>query len=300
MEASSSTLFEPGVLDRIGRLRLAVPALARGARAGERRSRSRGQSVEFADHRAYVPGDDLKRIDWNLYGRLDRLYLRLFEEDREQRVLLVLDASESMAFGSPTKFDMAVRIAGAVGYSALCGFDQVAFRPFPGAANVRSTQAGSDWRGRRTAGAFLSRLATLRPGGAGDLRSVLRRTAFETRRVGVAVVIGDFLDPAGYEEGLTALVARGFRVEVVQVLCREEMEPSAFGDLVMVDSETGSKTEVTFSRHRLDEYRRSLDAFLQAFERFCRARGIRRHRVDAETPVEDVLFRQLRTAGLWA
>ena len=292
-------LFEPEVLPRLERLRLAASDRVRGSRAGERRSRARGQGGEFSDHRAYVPGDDLKRLDWNLYGRLDRLYLRQFEEEREPRVLLLLDSSESMAFGSPSKFEMAVRVAGAVGYSALCGFDRVALRTYPTPPAERGPRTSTDWRGRRVAGTFLQHLASLKPGGTGDFRNALRRAAFETRQAGAAVVVGDFLDPAGYADGLSALVARGFRVEVVQVLCREELEPSAYGDLVMVDSETGSRTEVTFRRHRLAEYRRSLEAFLAEFERFCRARGIRRHLVDAGAPVEDVIFRQFRAGGLW-
>ncbi len=281
---------------------MAAPRIARSAMSGERRSRARGQSTEFADHRAYVPGDDLRRLDWSLYGRLDRLYLRLFEEDRELRVLLFLDASESMNFGSPTKFQAASRLAAAIGHATLCGFDRVGLRVFP-ESNPQAggtTKAPSDWRGRRATRRLQETLARLRPGGRSGFNEALRRGAFESKQAGAAVVLSDFLDPGGYEDGLSALTARGFRVEAIQVVCGEEIEPTAFGDLNLVDSETGARTEVTFSRQRMETYLKAWERHSAAFKSFCRARGIGCHQVTSETPVEDVLLRQFRTERFWA
>src|SRR6266480_6739802 len=125
------SLLTPDLLRRLEQLQLLAQRRAKSSARGERRSKARGQSVEFADHRNYTAGDDFRYLDWNLYGRLDRLFLKLYEEERELPVTIFLDASESMTFGSPRKFDFARQIAAAVGYVALCGFDRVSVLIFP-------------------------------------------------------------------------------------------------------------------------------------------------------------------------
>src|SRR6204780_5818563 len=124
-------LLTPELLRRLEQFQLLAARRAKSTARGERRSKARGQSVEFADHRNYVAGDDFRYLDWNLYGRLDRLFLKLYEEERELPVRIFLDASESMTFGSPAKFDFARQIAAAAGYVALCGFDRVTIHIFP-------------------------------------------------------------------------------------------------------------------------------------------------------------------------
>src|SRR5438552_12698169 len=131
-----SALLTPELLRRLEQFQLLATRRAKSTSRGERRSRARGQSVEFADHRSYVPGDDFRYLDWNLYGRLDRLFLKLYEEERELPVRIFLDASESMTFGEPRKFDFARQVAAAVGYVALSGFDRVSVIPFPDAAEA--------------------------------------------------------------------------------------------------------------------------------------------------------------------
>src|SRR5439155_24841490 len=126
-----ANLLTPEMLRRLERLQLLAQRRAKSSAKGERRSKARGQSVEFADYRNYAPGDDFRYLDWNLYGRLERLFLKLYEEERELPVRIFLDASESMTFGTPVKFDFARQIAAAVGYVAFCGFDRVSVIPFP-------------------------------------------------------------------------------------------------------------------------------------------------------------------------
>src|SRR5881392_635669 len=126
-----ANLLTPELLRRLEQLQLLAQRRAKSSAKGERRSKARGQSVEFADYRSYVSGDDFRYLDWNLYGRLDRLFLKLYEEERELPVRIFLDASESMAFGEPRKFDFARQIAAAIGYVALSGFDRVSVIPFP-------------------------------------------------------------------------------------------------------------------------------------------------------------------------
>src|SRR5947199_9204707 len=124
-------LLTPDLLRRLEQLQLLAQRRAKSSARGERRSRGRGQTVEFADYRTYAAGDDFRYLDWNLYGRLERLFLKLYEEERELPVRIFLDASESMTFGTPVKFDFARQVAAAIGYVALCGFDRVTTCPFP-------------------------------------------------------------------------------------------------------------------------------------------------------------------------
>src|SRR6185295_7785186 len=125
------SLLTPELLRRLEQFQLLAARRAKSSAKGERRSRARGQSVEFADYRNYVHGDDFRYLDWNLYGRLERLFLKLYEEERELPVRIFLDASESMTFGEPRKFDFARQVAAAIGYVALSGFDRVSVIPFP-------------------------------------------------------------------------------------------------------------------------------------------------------------------------
>src|SRR6201993_4210332 len=138
----ANALLTPELLRRLEQFQLLAARRAKSTTRGERRSQARGQSVEFADHRNYVAGDDFRYLDWNLYGRLDRLFLKLYEEERELPVRIFLDASESMTFGEPRKFDFARQVAAAIGYVALCGFDRVSVIPFPNVVNggITNTQ----------------------------------------------------------------------------------------------------------------------------------------------------------------
>src|SRR3954464_7462359 len=159
-------LLTPELLRRLEQFQLLAARRAKSSARGERRSRARGQSVEFADHRSYVAGDDFRHLDWNLYGRLDRLFLKLYEEERELPVRIFLDCSESMSFGEPRKFDFARQIAAAMGYVALCGFDRVTVLPFPNeGANITASGALRSVRGRKTSLQFFQNLAKLNTGG---------------------------------------------------------------------------------------------------------------------------------------
>ena len=154
-------------------------------------------------------------------------------------------------------------------------------------------------RGKKSTMEFLQNLSRLTAGGSATLNEALRRGALEARQAGVAVVISDFLDPQGYENGLTALVGRGFQVDLVQVLSPEEFQPSTYGDLRFVDSETGGFQEVTFGRYRLKAYQRTVRNFIQRLREFCQPRGIRFFTTLSNTSLEDLLLKQLREANVW-
>ena len=301
----------PELLHRLEQFQLLAARRAKSSAKGERRSRARGQSVEFADYRNYVHGDDFRYLDWNLYGRLERLFLKLYEEERELPVRIFLDASESMTFGEPRKFDFARQVAAAIGYVALSGFDRVSVIPFPDRANDANMDPGAriaelaargalrSVRGKRSAIQFFQNLSKLTAGGAANLNEALRRGALEARQAGVAVVLGDFLDPAGYESGLNALVGRGFQVDLVQILAPDERSPATFGDLRLVDSESGAAQEVTFGRFRLKAYRQTVQNFMQRLREFCQARGMNFFTASSNTDLQELLLKQLRKAEVW-
>lgn len=290
----------PELLRRLEQFQLLAKRRSKSTAKGERRSRARGQSVEFADYRNYTAGDDFRYLDWNLFGRLERLFLKLYEEERELPVTVFLDASESMNFGSPAKFDFARQIAAAVGYVALCGFDRVSVVPFPDSIeNAPLRAALKQVRGRKSALTFFQNLSELTSQGAATLNEALRRGALAARNSGVAIVLSDFLDPAGYDSGLTALVSRGFQVSAVQILAPEEVHPTTYGDLRLIDSETGALQEVTFGKYRLQAYQQTVRNFCQKLREFCQSRGVSFFSTTSDMPLEQLLLKQLRQAELW-
>jgi uncharacterized protein (DUF58 family) len=311
-----AALLTPQLLRALEQFQLLAARRAKSSARGERRSRARGQSVEFADYRNYVAGDDFRYLDWNLYGRLERLFLKLYEEERELPVRIFLDSSESMAFGEPRKFDFARQVAAAVGYVALSGFDRVSVIPFPEVTASNSLAAGGarrangaseqaargalrSVRGKKSTFEFFRNLNVLTAGGAARLNETLRRGALEARQAGLAVVLSDFLDPDGYEAGLNALVGRGFQVDLVQILAPEELAPSTFGDLRLVDSETGGMREVTFGRYRLKAYQQTVQNYIQRLREYCQKRGANFFCANSDMSLEELLLKQLRRAEVW-
>jgi len=293
-------LLTPDLLRRLEQFQLLAARRAKSSLRGERRSRARGQSVEFADYRTYVAGDDFRYLDWNLYGRLERLFLKLYEEERELPVTIFLDASESMAFGEPRKFDFARQVAAAIAYVALCGFDRVSLIAFPDKPEEAATRGAlRSVRGKKSALELFRNLSQLQAGGAADFNQALRRGALQARHAGLAVILSDFLDPGGYEEGLRALIGRRFQVSTVQILAPEELTPTVYGDLRLVDSESGGQQEVTFGKYRLKAYQQTVENYCQRLREYCRGRGISFFRASSDTPLEDLLLKQLRKAEVW-
>jgi uncharacterized protein (DUF58 family) len=296
----ADALLTPELLRRLEQFQLLAARRAKSSLRGERRSRARGQSVEFADYRSYVPGDDFRYLDWNLYGRLERLFLKLYEEERELPVTIFLDASESMAFGEPRKFDFARQVAAAVAYVALCGFDRVSLIAFPDKPEEAAIRGAlRSVRGKKSALELFRNLGQLQGGGAADFNQALRRGALQARHAGLAVILSDFLDPAGYEDGLRALIGRRFQVSAVQILAPDELTPTTYGDLRLIDSETGGQQEVTFGKYRLKAYQQTVENFCQRLREYCQGRGINFFRASSDTPLEELLLMQLRKAEVW-
>jgi uncharacterized protein (DUF58 family) len=287
-----SDLLHPTFLSKLEQLQLISRRILKGSQAGERRSRARGQSVEFADFRNYAIGDDLRYLDWSLYARLERLFLKLYEEEQELRVTLFLDASESMNFGTPTKLQASAKLAAAMGYIALCNFDAVscvAFNESP--STLRFI------RNRKSAPRLFEFLQSVTPGGEASLNEGLRRHAASVQRGGVTILISDLLEADGFEQGLTALQSRNTDVYVFHLLAAEERKPDFSGDYRLVDSETGSSVEVSFPKIRVEAYEKTVQAWCNHVRAICRKRGVVYIPVTNTMDFEDVVLKSMRAAG---
>jgi len=291
-ETLSTSLLEPAFIRQLEQLQLVARRILKGHQHGERRSRARGQSVEFADFRNYSIGDDLRYLDWNLYARLERLFLKLYEEEQELRVTLFLDGSDSMGFGNPSKLDAARRIAAALGYVALANFDAVGC--------VALTETPSTLRllrSRKMSSRLFEFLNGIHASGRAGLNVGFRRHALAVQRGGLAVILSDLLETEGFEAGLTALQSRNCDIFIFHILAPEERKPDFSGDFRMVDCETGGAVEVTFPRVRIAAYERSVAGWCEAIRALCRKRGIVYLPIDSTARFEDVVLKTLREAG---
>jgi uncharacterized protein (DUF58 family) len=278
----------PEFLARLERLSLAARRSFRARLKGERRSLKRGHSVEFFDYRPYGIGDDLRYVDWNIFGRLDRLYLKLFLDEEDLLVHLIIDGSASMGFGG--KLTYATRLAAALGFVGLANSERVG----AGILRGRVAQGWGPTRGRSHFVELVEFLARLRATGTTGVNEGLTEYARRAREPGLAIVISDLLDPAGYEMGLGGLAERRFDVCVLHVLAPEEASPGFGGDLRLIDSESGEARELTLDGEALHAYQSRLREFLERAERFCSDRAIGYRRVTTDTPVEEFMLAELK------
>ena len=292
--ADAKTLLDPDLLARLQRLELVSKKIFVGKTKGERLSRRKGQSVEFADYRNYSVGDDLRFLDWNLYARLERLFLRLFLEEEDLHVYLLIDNSMSMAFGEPTKLHFSKQVAAALGFIGLNNMDRVVVEAF----NDRITQSTTPLRGRRSLWRLTSFLEALEPAGPSDFSRALKAFSLKARGKGVVVVLSDFMDKGGYEEGLRYLIARNMDVYVIQVLSQEEIDPPMTGDLKLTDAEDGDEAEVTVSAPLLKRYKETLNAFRGKLHDFCIRRGVNYLFTSNQVPFDKLVLGYLRQRGL--
>jgi uncharacterized protein (DUF58 family) len=293
--ATQGGLLDPAFLQRLEALSLVSRRRIRGRQHGERRSLVRGRGIEFDDYRAYEPGDDYRYIDWNIASRLDRFFVKLFSEEEDLDVHLLVDSSRSMAAGAPvSKLLLAKRLAAAIGYIGLVNLDRVEVGVFSSGPGPRLSRL----RGRGRAFDLLRFLDGIIPQGATDLGLALRRTLEASPRRGLLVVISDLLDPNGYENGL--LRARHHRMQtfVIHVLADEELAPRLSGELRLVDAETRRAVDVTVDADALRAYAAARDAYLDGIQRFCFRHGIDYLRTTTSVPAEALVMRYLRQGGL--
>jgi uncharacterized protein (DUF58 family) len=287
-------LLDPQFLARLEQLELVSRKIFLGRMKGERRSKKKGQSVEFADYRNYVIGDDLRFLDWNLFARLDKLFIRLFMEEEDLHFYVLIDNSLSMDFGNPTKLHYAKQVAAALAFIGLVNMDRVVIEAFsnrlgPGLPAVR---------GKRSLWRVLGFLEKLAPAGPGDMKQAMRTFSLKSSGKGIVVVLSDFMEKAGYEDALRYLVARQMDIYAIQILSHEEIEPEIVGDLKLVDIEDEDIAEVTVSAPLLKRYKQNLAAYRGAIHEFCSRRGVSYLFTSNQVPFDKLVMNYLRQRGL--
>lgn len=294
MPATSAPLLDPEFLNRLEQLELVSRKIFVGRMKGERKSKRRGSSVEFADHRNYVVGDDLRRIDWNVYGRLDKLFLKLFLEEEDLHFYTLLDTSLSMNFGDPTKLHYGKQVAAALAFIGLVNHDRVVLETFSSGLEAGLTNI----RGRSQMWRVVKYLETLESSGAGNLTNACKSFAIKHAGKGICVVISDFLDKRGYQDALRYLLARNMDLYVIHVLSQEEVDPDLVGDLRLVDAEDGDVSEISVSSPLLQRYKANLNAFVGGLRDWCTQRGIAYIYTTNQNPFDRLILNYLRERGL--
>lgn len=282
------------MLRRLEALALQVRRAVSGQMGGERRSRRRGQSVEFADFRNYTPGDDFRLIDWNAYARLDRFMLRLFVAEEELPLSLFLDLSGSMDWGRPNKADTARRLAGAVAYVALAALDRVRLTVFA----EGPTSGGAPYRGRRAATELFARLQSFPTGGATNYEKLV--WPIGRQRPGMSVLITDGLGEPGVDAALAAMQRAQQEGAVLQLLAPQELTPDWSGDARLRDAETGIEREFTATPLTQRAYLNALEQRTEGIERAAHRRGLRFARLSTDQPIDEMVQLTLRHIGLLA
>jgi uncharacterized protein (DUF58 family) len=285
--------FDETFLKRLDALSVVSRKVVTGRAKGERRSFRRGAGVEFQDHRPYVAGDDLRYVDWNVYSRLDRLLLKLYVEEEDLCIHLLVDGSASMGFGQPPKLDYALQVAAALGYIGFTNLERVALGYFSG----ELTHMLRPRRGRGQIFPLLNFLSGVEAQGPTNLNGCLASYALRSRMPGVAVVLSDLLDPGGYADGLKALLRRRFEVFLLHVVSEDELQPLLRGDFTLLDAEGGATREVSLDGAALQRYQERLHGHFADVERFCASHRIDYLRASTAVPFQDLILQHLRRGG---
>mgnify|MGYP006278299105 CR=1 FL=1 len=307
MSARRYDFVDEGFLARLERLHLLAKRLAAQGAAGVRRSRGLGDGLEFADHRDYAPGDDIRFIDWSYFARMEKLLLRMFHEHRERDVVILLDASGSMAPALPgaaprsAKFDYARQVTAALAYVAMGALERVVVQPFAD----RLGGALRSGRNRLQVLEILDFLAALRPTGRTELLSAVTRLARAgtagTRRGGMLLLVSDLLDAADeLPEALSCLRAGGFDVTVIHVRAPEDAEPLTSGPVSVRDAETGRRLDLDVNDALQTALRERFEAFASGCEQACKTRGATYVSAPTDLPFDRFVLHTLRRAGVVA
>ncbi|MCB9850157.1 MAG: DUF58 domain-containing protein [Phycisphaerales bacterium] len=292
--SNKGALLEPDFIARLERLEIVSRKIFHGKMRGERRSKRRGESVEFADYRNYVIGDDLRFLDWNIYARLERLFVKLFLEEEDLHVNLLVDISGSMDIGKPLKSRYAMQIAAALAYIGLSNNDRVSVYAFADGLNYEL----SGLRGKRMIAKVFDFLGNVECGGVSNLSRACKQYAMRHAQAGILLVLSDFFDKGGYESGLRMLLGRKFDIYCIQVLAPEEIDPQLTGELRLTDVEDDDIAEVSISRALINRYKHNLQAYCAELQSFCTRRGMTYALANTQVPFDQIVMGYLRRRGL--
>ena len=287
-------LFDSQFLKKLEYLSLVSRRVFRGSLLAQRRTKQFGSGIEFADHREYTPGDDLRYLDWNVYARHGELLLKRFQEEEDLHVYFLLDCSRSMAYGTPAKFDLARQVTAALAYIALADLDRIAIVAF-------ADQVIADFpltRGKARILSLLDFLERLEPQGTDtDVTQAMQQFVRRKQRLGLAVVVSDLFAPAGYDKGFDLLRHRRYEPHVVQLHDPREARPEMIGDVELLDIENSTTRKVTVTERNLITYRRLFDEYQEGVNRYCRNYGIGCMQATTDVSFDELVLRMMRAAG---
>jgi uncharacterized protein (DUF58 family) len=290
-------LFDEKTLRKLEKLTLVASRVRAGVMKGERRSTKRGTSIEFADYRNYARGDDLRRLDWNIFARLERPFIKLLEEEEDLAVHLLIDASESMNWphesDEQNKFRFAQRVLAGLAYISLGTGDQLTVAELGGQKTV-----WGPYRGRGYTFSLLDFVGKMKTAGETDLSGDLKSYALHGSRPGLCLLISDLLSPTGYQDGIAALQGRGYEVGLIHVLSPDEVQPQLSGDLQLIDVETEIAQNVSVDTAMHDLYIQRLLAWRDEIGVNCLRRGVHYATVETSTPWEELILFELRRLGV--
>ncbi len=289
-----SEILSEEFLRQLEHLALVTRRPVAGHLRGHHRSRRTGVGMIFTDYRPYSPGDDTRNLDWGTYMRLDRLILRLFEEEADLPIYIFLDTSKSMGVGEPGKLEFARRFAAALAYVSLINHDRVSMVAF--ADGVLSEMPAR--RGKNQMWRTLHFLERLNPDGETSLQNAFR-TFFGARRTrGLVIIASDFLDRAGFEPAFQVIRQFGHEVFAAHVVSPEDREPPFGDDVILVDTEDGTSVKAHLTPELLETYRTGFAQYCAGIESFCRSHGWGYLRADTDSNFEHLMLRALRHEGL--
>jgi uncharacterized protein (DUF58 family) len=285
------------LMSSLDKLDIVARKIFSGKTQGERRSRRKGMSVEFADYRQYTAGDDLRFIDWNVYARLDRLFMKIFLEEEELTLGIAIDASASMEFGNPNKFDFVRRLAMALGYIALSSHNKVSLFSF----NDKGVKRLSSLRGRKRTRDVGQWLLDLIAEGGTSFVDACKIISTSRQGRGVLVVLSDCFETEGVKQGLSYLVGGGWDVFVMQILSPEEIDPiqaGLEGDLRLEDAESSDACEITVTAPLVEKYKKRLQLYCEEIREQCTRVGAGSVKVSTNVDMEQLIVEYLRSRGL--
>jgi len=289
-------LFDETTLRKLNQLTLVASRVRAGMIKGERRSTKRGTSIEFADYRNYTPGDDLRRLDWNVYARLERPFIKLLEEEEDLAVHILIDLSGSMDWGEgdKNKLRYTLYLAAALGSIALNSGDRLTVAVLQ--SGRTSSQFGPS-RSPQNLVHYLGFLEKLEANGQTNLGGSIREYTLAMHRPGLAFILSDLFSPTGIQESTKLLQSKGYEVSVLHILTEDEIDPPLAGDLRLIDIETGEVEEVSLDGGLREIYRQSVKAWQEDLQKEFHKRGIRYMKLSTDTAWDKVVLYDMRKEG---
>ncbi len=288
-----SELFDKEFFQKLNRLKLAMNIRIDKGMSGARKSSAKGSSVEFSDFREYIPGDDIRRIDWNVYGRLDKLFIKQFMEEKEAFYHIFVDSSASMNFGEKKKSDMALKLAAVFVWLVQKQLDRVEILTLSDGRLDRT----SPITGRSSFARMLDELEKVSFSGTTGINEAISRAKINGR--GVTIIISDFLDPEGIDEAIKFLTFKRQEVMLLQVLAHEEIEFDEEGTFAIKDMETSDEVRVTMSRQTIKNYQKTLESHNQKIQRLAKKYGCAYMQITSDEDIEKVVFETMKQKGIF-